>query len=314
MRNLRLLSWPVWLIGIGLVILGASALGALVSVGFRLEDILRLLAPGSMTPTIAVSIVAGLVGLVIFGIGLIAWVAYSSSSPARARHNYASIWTILSLLAVAIIINIVLTSVFLVAQAQSSPGDKMVLSPTAIVLSVITLDGPLIGLLYLRIVRPGVLSWREMGFTTDRFWQRVSIGLLVGVLAFIVAGLAGEALKAFGIESTQMETFAGIRGASVAQFIGVLLAGSVIAPICEETFFRGYVVTAISRTRGVQLAILVSSVLFALSHVNLTVFLPILLVGVIFAFVFSRTGSLIPSIVAHAVLNAVGFIAFYLQP
>jgi membrane protease YdiL (CAAX protease family) len=313
-RNLRLVSWPVWLIAVGLVLVVAAALGALVSVGFRFGDIPGRLVSGNMTPAVAVSTVAALLGILVFMIGVVSWVAYRSSSLERARQGYASVWTFLALLAVAMIVNALAATPLILSQPDLAPGDKLFLTPSAIVILLITLDGPLIGLLYVRIVRPGVLTWTEMGFTTTRFWQRVGVGLSVGVAAFVVAALAGEALKLIGVESNQMDTFAGVRGASVPQFLGVLLAASVIAPVCEETFFRGYIITAMKRSVGAPAAILVSSVLFALSHGNLTVLLPILLVGLIFGVAFWRTGSLVPSIVAHSVLNAVGFIAFYLQP
>ena len=302
------------MIAVGLILVIAAALGTLVSVGFRVGEIAGLLAPGNLTVAVRISFVAGLLGVFVFAVGIVAWVAYRSSSPERARQGYASIWTILSLVAVAMMISLAVSTPLIVAQVQATPGQKFILTPSDIVISLVTLDGPLIGLLYLRIVRPGVLSWTEMGFTTSRFWQRVGVGVLVGVAAFVVAGLAGEGLKLIGVESTQMETFAGVRGASVPQFIGVLLAASVIAPVCEETFFRGYIVTAMKRRGRVPIAIIASSGLFALSHANLTVFLPILFVGLIFGTAFWRTGSLVPSIVAHGVLNAVGFVAFYVQP
>lgn len=314
MPNLRLLSWPARLIWLGLVLVGASAVAGLVSVGFRVGDLAGLLAPGQMSLGIAASSLAALLGILVFITGLVAWVLYCSATPERARRGYGSLWTILSILGVAVIVNTILIIPVLYTQALPSPGENLVLSPGSLVLALITLDGPLIGLLYLRIVRFRVLSWTEMGFTTEKFWQRIGLGLLVSVVAIGASAMVQEALLRVGIESTQMDMFAGVRDATIPQFIGVLLAGSVIAPVCEETFFRGYVFTAIKRARGAPIGIITSSVLFALSHGNLTIFLPILLVGAIFAVVFGRTGSLVPSIVAHSVLNAAGFLALYLQP
>ncbi|HLZ08936.1 MAG TPA: CPBP family intramembrane glutamic endopeptidase, partial [Chloroflexota bacterium] len=256
------MSWPVWLIAAGLILVVAAAIGALVSVGFRAGDIARILAPGNQTPAILISVVAALLGIFVFTIGIVTWVAYHSSSRERARQGYASIWTILSLVLVAMMISLVISTPLILAQVQGTPGDKIILTPGDIVISLVSLDGPLIALLYLRIVRPGVLSWLEMGFTTSRFWQRVGVGVLVGCLALVVAGLATEGLRLIGVDSSQMETFAGVRGASLPQFIGVLLAASVIAPVCEETFFRGYIVTATKRQNGVPIAILTSSGLF----------------------------------------------------
>jgi membrane protease YdiL (CAAX protease family) len=86
---------------------------------------------------------------------------------------------------------------------------------------------------------------------------------------------------------------------------------AVIAPICEEIFFRGYVFTAVSRTRGVPWAFLASSVLFAAAHLNLQATLPILVIGLAFSYLYWRSSSLVPSMVAHAMNNALAMTAFY---
>ncbi len=205
----------------------------------------------------------------------------------------------------------VLTIPYAIVEGQRHPGQPLTLTPGGLVLSVVTLDGALLAVVFARIVRPGVLTWEQMGITLAELGDRVRRGLGVGVLAIVATAIVEAALRAFGVQQTQEEMFAGVRGADVGQFVGVLLAGAVIAPVCEEIFFRGYVFTAVRQRSGVPAAFLVSSLLFALAHLNLQAFLPILLIGIVFAFVYHRTGSLVPSMIAHSMNNALALSALY---
>ena len=315
MPDFRIASWPARLVWLGLAVVGVAALGGLASVGFRVGNLADLLPPGQTPLAVAISSVVALVGVLMFLTGLVAWVLYYSASAERARCGYGTLWTIVGLFLVANIIGTVLSiPPLLLSQPLRAPGQNPVLSPGSLVISVLAVDGPLIGLLYLRIVRFRVLTWAELGFSLDKVWDRVGLGVLVGALAFGLAAVAALALQKVGIESTQLELFTGLRNAPVAQFFGVFLAVAVIAPVCEEAFFRGYIVTVIARARGAPVAIVASSFLFSLSHAILTIFLPILLVGILFAIVFRRTGSVVSTIVAHAILNGVTLVSIYLLP
>lgn len=77
----------------------------------------------------------------------------------------------------------------------------------------------------------------------------------------------------------------------------------VIGPLAEECFFRGVVYPAIRGRTSVRRAMLLSGGLFALVHTNWVGFLPILLLGVLLAYVYERTGSLMSSLAVHIVHN-----------
>jgi membrane protease YdiL (CAAX protease family) len=97
------------------------------------------------------------------------------------------------------------------------------------------------------------------------------------------------------------------------------LAACIIAPIVEETFFRGFVFRGLlGRSLRLGLAghaarfrirfwaaALLSGLLFALFHGELGLLIPFTCVGALFAWMFWRTGSLWPNILAHAGFNAV---------
>lgn len=87
---------------------------------------------------------------------------------------------------------------------------------------------------------------------------------------------------------------------------------AVVAPFVEETVFRGVGYSAFRARWGVRWGIILSAAVFALMHHNLPTFLPLLALGAVFAYLYETTGSVVPSIVAHACQNAFTALAFWL--
>jgi ABC-2 type transport system permease protein/sodium transport system permease protein len=89
----------------------------------------------------------------------------------------------------------------------------------------------------------------------------------------------------------------------------LLVASVALAPaICEEWFFRGYLLGAIRQRTSGWSAILLTALMFALFHVFSSVvlavrFLPSLSLGIVLGWVCWRTRSVLPGIVLHAVHN-----------
>lgn len=80
---------------------------------------------------------------------------------------------------------------------------------------------------------------------------------------------------------------------------------SFTAGFCEETAFRGYLLTRLQKLSGTKkwlLAGIVSSVVFGLGHTyqGLGGFIVISVYGGLFALLYWRTGSLWPCIIAHS--------------
>jgi len=295
---------------IGGALMVPGIISALVVVGPRQPRLSQLLASDHT----AVILLLGLavVGAVILAIGMVADVIIPAFfSPERAREDYGSLSTIIACFGTAVLAANLLTLPYVFLVTSRRPGVPFELTAGGLVLSVLILDGCLIGVVFLRIILPRVLSWRELGLTMTNFWGMVRLGIGVGVVVVLGAALLEAALGAVGVQQTQEQMFAGVVGAPLAQFVGVFLAGAVIAPICEEIFFRGFVFTVVRQTHGMLAAFVVSGILFALAHANLQAFIPILFIAIVFGYVYSRTGSLVPSMVAHGMNNALALAALY---
>jgi len=92
-----------------------------------------------------------------------------------------------------------------------------------------------------------------------------------------------------------------------------LLAGAVlVAPICEEIFFRGFLFGGLLHRMTFWPAALLSAFLFGLAHGDVGSFAVLFVFGIVLAYVRWRTGSIWPGIVIHAANNATAGLAIIL--
>jgi uncharacterized protein len=101
-------------------------------------------------------------------------------------------------------------------------------------------------------------------------------------------------------------------GSNEGALLLVLSAGltCVVAPICEELLFRGYIFTALRNWRGTMPAALITALLFGGVHIGSAPVLdlvPLAALGFGLCLLYRYTGSLYPSIAAHSVNNSLAF-------
>jgi len=87
----------------------------------------------------------------------------------------------------------------------------------------------------------------------------------------------------------------------------VLIMSSVVAGICEETGFRGYIQQPVEKKYGPGTAIVITSFVFMLIHLSHSWALPILphifFASVLLGILAYRSGSIIPGIIGHSILD-----------
>lgn len=92
--------------------------------------------------------------------------------------------------------------------------------------------------------------------------------------------------------------------------VSISILAVVLAPIGEETLFRGFLFKGLRRRRSFWPAALISGAVFGLAHYQSESFLLIvpslIVVGVGLAFVYERRQSLLASVVAHGTFNLIG--------
>lgn len=138
----------------------------------------------------------------------------------------------------------------------------------------------------------------------------VGAGTAIPVLAGIYAielGSPGEPVR-----RPSVELLFPAEGPGVAEMVFVAVGLVIVTPVVEELFFRGLVLRAAERRWGVVFGVGLSTVVFALVHLEpgvsaaLRLLAEIGLLGLVLGLLAVRTGRLGPPIAAHAAVNAVG--------
>jgi len=144
-------------------------------------------------------------------------------------------------------------------------------------------------------------------------WEtgRALLVMTVGMLALAQSLASATTLLRLGNRGTLGMLRQALEGAAGLELFLVVLSVGVVAPAAEEVFFRGYMQSELRRRWPAWVAVVATSVGFAILHVDPTgvhVVLALLL-GLYLGFVVELTGSTLPAVVCHVVNN----IAFTLQ-
>jgi membrane protease YdiL (CAAX protease family) len=100
---------------------------------------------------------------------------------------------------------------------------------------------------------------------------------------------------------------------SVSQFIVALIVIAVFAGIGEELVFRGLLQPALHRlTKNIHAAIWISAILFSALHMQFFGFVPRVLLGALFGYLYYWSGNLAVPMFAHFVNNAFSVVAIYM--
>ena len=161
----------------------------------------------------------------------------------------------------------------------------------------------------------GADAWRALGFARHRFWRHVAVGV-VAYFAFSFAAMpvlqpiVAAVLRWLGQAVKGHEGFDDYRATkSLGEHIAILGAITLAAPLLEEIIFRGVLFQTIKRYAGSAVAVVASAGIFAALHGTLFVIVNIFFLGLLFGYLFDRTGSIVPGIVLHFLFNATAAVA-----
>jgi membrane protease YdiL (CAAX protease family) len=153
-------------------------------------------------------------------------------------------------------------------------------------------------------------SLAELGLRRPRL-SDAGAAVIGAVAMFAVVELAAIAQKFFlHIDGTQqdIQIFSTAHDPRlIASFI-VLAVG--LAPVVEETIFRGFLLNALLRWMPPVIAIILTGVLFGAAHGDRVALFPLACGGIVLATVYYRTGSLVASMATHGLFNAISVVLF----
>lgn len=152
-----------------------------------------------------------------------------------------------------------------------------------------------------------VRSW-QFGFRPTPWRRAVGLAALTIVAFLIFTAIWVVALNAKE-EDTKLLNALGTNETALLLAASALLT-TVIAPICEETLFRGYIFAALSKWKGWIPGAILTGVLFGAVHIGsapVEDLVPLGVLGFALCFLYRRTGSLYPCIAVHSLNNSFAF-------
>lgn len=131
---------------------------------------------------------------------------------------------------------------------------------------------------------------------------KISTVLLTVLLTLVSVPVSifANAFSQLFVKNTVVQGAGELTGASV---ILTLVATSVMAPLCEEIAFRGFLFDGLKGTFQVLKAAAVSAMLFGIMHLNFNQFCYAFVLGMIFALANHASGSTWTSVIMHFLFN-----------
>lgn len=277
------------------------------------------------TLPLALFVTALTIGLVLSSAALIRWLA-TSRATRRERWQAAvrrlrqrplesrDAVVLLLLLAVSQTSAIIQSVARRPAATGVPPGFWPLLLPP------LTLDALLLAAILLPLRLRGVAWPRAFGWPRRRAAQR--LGALAGLrfgcgvilpLCLIAAACTLLYRQAFGEAPPQpVIDLLGDPRLSRASAVGIAFLAVCVAPVVEETAFRGLLLPLLLRGGPPWRALLTLALLFAALHLHAAALLPLMAVSLAFSLGYLATGNLATPIIMHALFNSATLLGFYL--
>jgi membrane protease YdiL (CAAX protease family) len=152
-------------------------------------------------------------------------------------------------------------------------------------------------------------SLRALGFRSVRLL--VVLGAGVGGLAAIyLTGILYSLLADLLHFSVQTNIDIVLKSAEAAPYtaVAILIVAVMVAPFCEEVFFRSFLFQGLRLRMSIWLAVVLSAIIFGIGHGDPGSLVLLVVIGLILAILRWRTRSIWPGIALHTLNNVVSAI------
>lgn len=194
------------------------------------------------------------------------------------------------------------------AAAAATVSDSTLI--VGMIFNLIVCAGLLLYLFQVRGLNPAELfglqqvHWRSLAMTVGIF------SLIILLTINLVSAATQTWLQGFWPDMEPQET---VKAFQESDGIGfkflVVLMAVVIAPLAEETMFRGFVYGVLKRYTDAPFAALASSLMFAIIHLHVGSLLPLWMLAVLFCLAYEITGCLLAPMILHAIFNGISILA-----
>jgi membrane protease YdiL (CAAX protease family) len=148
----------------------------------------------------------------------------------------------------------------------------------------------------------------QFGLRRTRLWPAIG-WMAVAFFGFYVFTLIWVSILGVDTDDSKLPDELGVKDSTFA-LLAVAFLVSVVAPIAEEFFFRGFFFTALRSWKGLWPAAILTGLVFGAIHLGsaeAAFLLPLGFFGFCLCLLYHRTGSLYPCIALHCVNNSLAF-------
>ena len=224
------------------------------------------------------------------------------------------LWVLISFITAALIVSaldaFLRDSGILTDSMVSSSLRNTVIAALVYILSLVIV----IGLpLKLRNVRT---TKEELGLTKLPTWSDLLLApagfLVYAVLAGLLTSLVTGFIPGFNAEQVQDVGFDSI--SHYYEYVLAFITLVVIAPFAEEVLIRGYLYGKLRKFTSFAVAILISSLLFALMHFQWNVAVSVFPLAIVMVVLREKTDSIWAGILLHMMKNGIAFYLLFINP
>jgi membrane protease YdiL (CAAX protease family) len=181
-------------------------------------------------------------------------------------------------------------------------------SPAVNIVGTIVQDGCLVAAAIMFAGMAGRPLPAQFGLRPTAPWKALG-WMVLAFLTFYVVTLVWVAIVGGNPDDEKLPDELGADRSAIA-LLAVAFLVSVVAPLCEEFFFRGFFYGALRNWRGVLPAAIVTGLVFGAIHAgssDVEFLLPLAVFGFLLCLLRERTGSLYPCIALHCANNSLAF-------
>ena len=139
----------------------------------------------------------------------------------------------------------------------------------------------------------------------------------VTVAAFVLSALGASAIEYFwGVKAAEQDMVKWFLDPSFKAWVKGLMIFSVAvqAPVLEELLFRGVILRGFAKSLPQWVAMVASSLVFAIAHTNAASFMAVFFLGMVFAWLYARTHTILAPMVLHCAFNLINVLLLVFLP
>ena len=268
----------------------------------RKNDRLMMLFSLASLLILAVVLLGIVIDIILSSIILKKKLDIRTNSPPLARWN---IWDVCKVIVLFLFFGyiVILTEAFLARMFHIFKEDNFRMIVNSLILDTLTV----VFIIYFSVIQYKE-DWSALGISVKNFLKNVFYGVVgyvslapVLVLILVITAVIIHITKYVPQPQPVVELFLREKGAAFLTFSGLFAA--IVGPVIEELFFRGFLYGAFKKYIGVFWAMVVTAAVFAALHTHIIGFLPIMALGILLAYLYEKTGTLVSSITVHIIHN-----------